>query len=314
MNITSIRIPTVLGLGVLVSGLVAGVLLVQQNQSLFTQASPTFAPRNITVANISAHSATIYWTTDSPTTGFVQADPTTSLTTTFKDDRDTNAPNDHQLHFITLTNLFANTTYYYQVTSGSDKYPNQPATFITGPEITNQDYPAVIGTVLGSDQKPINEALITVTLDGSQQLASITKAAGNFVLPFAQIRTAGLDKPFVINQKNAKLKVFDTTTTSEVLIKVPTSEILPPITLGTSSDFTVERPAPDITPALEQYDLNNDKVVNAVDLSIVKNNKNKKTTDGRLTTDEKRVDVNHDGIVDQKDVDLMQDIIERFGS
>jgi hypothetical protein len=72
IDMQHLRIPTLIGLGILLVGLVGAVLLVQQQQQLTSrasQAAPT--PRNVSVSNITDQSFTVSWITDSAASGFV---------------------------------------------------------------------------------------------------------------------------------------------------------------------------------------------------------------------------------------------------
>jgi len=46
------KIPTLAGLGIILAGIVAGVVLILSEQTFLTEASPNFTPKNITVSNI----------------------------------------------------------------------------------------------------------------------------------------------------------------------------------------------------------------------------------------------------------------------
>lgn len=291
---SDVRIPTLLGFGVLIAGLVGGVLLVNTNQIFKTRASASATPKNIALANFSATGVSIYWQTDQPATGFIQAGPSTSLGLTFRDDRDLQAPQPHQLHFVTLNNLAPNTVYYYKINSGSGVYPQgEPFSFKTPvAKAAPSNIPPLIGTVLDSSSEPVSEAIVTLELPEAQPLATVTKLAGNFILPLAEVSLefpeAGL---------SGKLAIFNTVKRSDVIVKLPfTATTLPHITLGQDLDLTAPPASP--SPTRSRYDLNNDGVVNSHDLSIVIKNQGKNPK-------EKQADLNEDSIVDQKDVDII---------
>lgn len=298
------RIPTILGLGVLIAGLVGGVLLVTTNQIFKTRAGSSDTPKSIALANLSETSASIYWQTDQPTTGFIQAGPSTALGLTFRDERDTQAPQPHQLHFITLNNLTPNTLYYYKISSGAVTYPpGEPFSFKTPTDKTTPlNLPPLIGTIMDSGSQPVTEAIVTLELPEAQSLAAITKVAGNFILPLAEIRNQDLVENLAFPESglSGKLTVFNQTKLSNIIIKLPfTATTLPQITLGQDLDLSSPPASPAATNS--RYDLNSDGVVNSLDLSIVIKNRGKNPKN-------KQADLNGDNIVDQKDVD----IINRF--
>lgn len=305
------RIPTILGLGVLLAGLAGGVLLVTTNQIFKTRANTSDTPQSIALANISGSQISIYWQTDQPTTGFVQAGPTTALGLTFRDERDSQSPEPHQLHFITLENLTPDTVYYYKVSSGANTYPpGEPFSFKTPTGKTSpSNSPPLIGTVLDSDSQPVTEAMVTLELPDAQSLAVVTKLAGNFILPLAEIRNRDLVESFTFPEAglSGKLTVFNRTKRSDVIIELPfTATTLPQITLG--QDLDLSSPPASPSTAATRYDLNADGVVNSLDLSTVIKNQGplrQSASEASKNPKNERTDLNGDGVVDQKDIDII---------
>lgn len=306
-----IRIPTLLALSILIVGLGTGVILVSQKQLFKSQAGPTQEPRNITVANLTGSSVSIIWQTDKAVTGFIQSGLTSSFGQTFLDDRDLNKPNPYKLHFVTLSNLKPQTTYYYKIISGEGDSYGKLLTFTTSLELPQSPQKPLIGRVLDNKLQPINEALVTLEIKGAQKTATITKISGNFILPLAELKNEDLSKSFNITQASpsAKLIVFRPNEKSVVNLKLPINNpILPTITLGKDLDLTLKATIDSTKPlsatasaSTKQYDLNQDGVINALDYSIVVDNLGKiKRSDA---------DINYDGIVDQKDLDLLSKIL-----
>lgn len=301
--VSEIRIPTLLGLGVLIVGLVMGGFLVLQRQILTSRANQSFLPKNVTVANISDTSFSIFWSTDQPTTGFVQAGPASSLEGSYLDERDSQSPKLHNLHFVTLTNLKPNTLYYYQIRSGPNLYPKAtPATTKTAPTLeVGEKYQPIMGVILAPDKKGA-EALVILDLPEAQKLATITKAASNFVLPLTGIRTSSLDQPFFIPEETiATLTISNSKTSSQVKIFLPPQgNPLPPITLSQDVDFTNQQASP--SSSLAKFDLSGDGVINSLDAGLLLKYFGKNFPD-------KKMDLNKDGIIDQKDVDILREFI-----
>lgn len=305
---SQIRIPTLLGLGVILTGLIIGGFLVNFKQNLLfqTKASTSATPKNITVANISGTSASIYWQTEESASGFIQAgEDTTKQDLIFNDIRDLLSPQDHNLHFVNLTNLKPDSIYYYKVISSGMTYPAKEAlSFKTAAENDPSDYQPIIGTIMDQNFQPSIEALITLDIPGAQKLSAITKVAGNFILPLSQIRTSDLADRFDIieSSPSATLYITDSTSnSSKVSLLLPlTNSVIPLITLGKDLDLTIKNASLSAVPV--KYDLNDDGVINSLDLSIILQNFGKKNF-GR------RTDLNGDGVVDQKDVIIISKFI-----
>ncbi len=304
---SKIRIPTLLGLGVLVVGMVAGIFLTTQKQAaLFkTRAAISAAPKNITVTNISDTSASIYWQTDEDAPGFIQVGSSSSLDLTFKDDRDSGPPQSHRLHFVTISGLTPNTTYYYKINSGSAIYPSgDPATFKTADSQAVSNLQPLVGTIIDSTMQPVTEALVVLSIPGAQNLATISKVSGNFILPLKEIRNTDLKQMGLPEgSTTATLTVFNSQSKSLINLQLPLSNsVLQPITLGQDLNL-IPTPA---SPAATQnkYDLNGDGVINSLDMSILLKNFGKNPKN-------KAADLNADGVVNQKDVDLLNKFIPR---
>ncbi|MDO8638343.1 MAG: fibronectin type III domain-containing protein [Candidatus Daviesbacteria bacterium] len=293
---TGIRIPTLLGIGVLLVGLFGGVFLVSQNQlSIFqTKASKSSEPKKITLANLSGNSASIYWQTDESSPGFIEAGDSPSLGLTFNDDRDIGAPQTHQLHFVTLNNLTPDTTYYYKIVSGSSSFPlDNPLTFKTLSTTETSPTPPLIGQIVDVNLQPISEALINLSIPGTSNLATITKLSGNFILPLTNLSN--------LENTSTTLIVFNGEKSSKINLKLPYPQTtLPQIILGQDIDLSASE-STNSSPLTVKYDLNNDGVVNALDAGIVFGNFGKK---GKNILG----DLNKDGIVDQKDIDLLNKV------
>ncbi|MBI4039777.1 fibronectin type III domain-containing protein [Candidatus Daviesbacteria bacterium] len=300
---SEIKIPTILGLAVLIVGLGVGVFLTVQRQIFTSKAALSSTPKNITVANLSGHTASVYWQTDEAVTGFIQAGENSSLGQTFKDDRDIDNPVPHQVHFVTLANLKPNTIYYYKIISGSSTFPeSELLNFKTPALVSPLDQKPIIGTLLGSDKKPITEALILLAVPGGQNLATVTKLEGNFILPLTELKNTDLGSSYNLSQNNptALLTIFNNQAISKISLKLPFDKILPPITLGQNLDLS--SPQATVSAGSSKFDLNHDGVVNLIDRSILMQAIGKKPTNNAA-------DFNGDGVVDQKDLNLIDAVI-----
>lgn len=309
INSGIIKIPTLIGMGVLLLGLAGGVYLVSQNQTLQSKAAISSQPKNVNTANLSESSVSIYWQTDQVTTGFIRAGTTQQSTNIYLDDRDPSSPQPHKLHFVTISNLQPETTYYYQIYSGTIIYPPTFSSFKTPAIRANLNWPPIVGTIIDINNQAIDEAIITLNLPEAQTLATIAKTGGNFILPISDIKTADLTNPLPNQIYTAKLDILGTSKTAQAVLSMPpTTTALPPIVLGSSVDLTqpgktLPFSAPNISTSsteINSYDLNRDGVVDFADLSIVLQNFG--TT---ANAKNPNADLNKDGVIDQKDTNLI---------
>lgn len=241
-NILQKRIPTIFALAIMLISMVGGVALITTNQAVRIQANASLKPKGVTVVNLGATSASVYWVTDQEAIGFIEAGQNQTLLNTFKDDRDIQEPKIHRLHFITLDNLDPNTTYYYKIHSGGVVYPeNGLEQFKTTPDLGQTDYLPIIGNIINKDSQPVQEAIISLDIPGAQTVATITKYAGNFILPLSELKTKDLSQKFNLSiPRSSQIQVFNWEQSSQIILDLPQPlpQPLPPIIFGQDLDLT----------------------------------------------------------------------------
>ncbi len=297
--INRFKIPTVLGLGIIVFGIVAGVFLVVRQQSYISKASPDLLAQNIAITNISDNSAVISWQTSAPAASFVTYGQSSPDEQTALDDRDTSPPSAgpkiHLFHYITIKNLLPKTTYQYKIISS--KTVSAVNKFTTASPLPQTGFSPVIGTVL-DDNKSLDEGIAFLSIANAALQSALIKTEGNFLIPISQLRKADLSDNYPSTEETiAKLTIVSASGEANALFKLIDSGNLPPLRLGENLDLTTA-PAPTPPPQVNKFDLNNDGKINAADNAVILNNFGKNPKD-------KRADLNGDNVVDQKDLDLM---------
>ena len=294
-----LKIPTILGLGIIVSGIVTGVFLVLREQIVISKASPDVTAQNITLSNITDNLVTVSYQTSVPASSFITFGQTGPSETTVLDDRDNQSPKPYSMHYFTIKNLLPKTTYQYKIISG--KVSSDILKFTTAAPVASQaGFRPIIGSVLDKNQ-PLDQGVVYLLIAGATTQSAQVKNSGNFLIPLSDIRKSDLSDRFVLSEDTTvKLTVISAKGQANILLKLNTSNLeLGPIKIGEDLDLT----APS-TKELNIYDLNGDCKTNAADNAIIlqdfgplgeagKNPKNKKA------------DLNKDGVVDQKDLDLM---------
>ena len=286
------KIPTILGLGIIFLGIAAGVYLVLHEQTFLSQAVPNLTPQDITFTNITEDSVVVSWQTQTPAVSFISFGQNNLQEQTNLDDRDTNTPKPHLTHYTTLKNLLPQTSYQFKITSG--KKLTDILKFKTAqPPTTQTGFTPVIGSVLDGDTA-LSDGIAYLSISGANTQSSLIKLNGNFLIPISQIRKEDLSDIFPIAEETiAKLTILSDKGKATALFKLrPSSQPLPPLILGQDVDFTPS------AEELTSYDLNSDGKINAADNAIILDVISKKTTN-------KKADLNKDGRVDQKDLNLM---------
>lgn len=305
------KIPTLLGLGIILIGISSGIFLVLREQILISKASPSITPLegSINFTNIEDSAVAVSWQTANPASSFVTYGKDNPGEQTALDDRDQRSPNSHIVHYVTLKNLLPKTEYQLKIVTGrlsSDIFRFKTAS----PATTRNNFGPVIGSVLEND-KPIPEGIAYLSISGATVQSSLIKNLGSFLIPLSRIRKFDdlSDILPLSDETIAKLTVVAKNNQSSALFKLtPAGVTLPALNLGQNLDLTnpAESPKPASSSAseLKTFDLNGDGQINATDNAIILRNFGKNPK-------EKKADLNLDGLVDQKDLGLMSEKINQ---
>jgi hypothetical protein len=328
------RIPTLLGFVILILGLSIGIMLFYQRQPNQDKNTPISEAENIQVINITSDSATVTWQTKDKTVGYVSYGETSSLGQIQNDIRDNDPPQNHLTHFVVLNNLKSDTPYYFKVRSGPYFYPQSPETFKTAqtPSASslteNEKFnKPVTGVIVSNSLLPVDEAVVILSVDGISPLGALSSTAGNFILPTVYLYKSNLSELYSLSQKiTANLSIFRGEEKSEVKINLPLEiASLPKIVMGQNSDFTnltspsAQEASPSAVPQASQSaspsptftpnpDVNGDGKVNSLDLTIIIQNLGLKSSNSKF---KKEYDLNNDGVIDQKDIDLFKKLLSQ---
>lgn len=303
------RIPTLLALFIIALLLGVGIYFSDRFQAPTTLSSP---PQTITLANLSDSEASIIWQTKDPVTGLLSFGLTDALGDEQVDDRDQSQIQNHQSHIVSLTNLPPQTLIFYKIKSSLTFYPDNPLSFKTAPAASSgsldqaKDFnKPIFGVVVNPDLTPAIEALVFLKIPGGVDQATLTSTAGNFLIPLINLRKSDLSDLLVLSQKTpAELDIKSQNLESKVKVTLPLDQPLTKVTLGQDSDFSqISSPSAKVI----NFDLNQDGKVNSVDLSILLESLNTKKGDPKFNP---AADFDSDGVIDQKDVDLLKAAIK----
>lgn len=291
------RLPTLLGLTIIILGTGVGVFLTSRQQTILSKAAPNATPTKIILSNIQPDSVVISWQTNVATIGFIRFGITTLDKTTY-DDRDLEKPNLRRTHYVSLNNLSPETKYKYTIVSGASVSKEVEFSTATSSNLQNNTAP-VIGSVL-NNTKPLDEGIAYLEIPGLVTQSALVKDLGNFVIPIRSARTKDLKDGLVLTEGLAsQIRVVsesdtEATASFDLLKIIENNTPIGPLILG--QDISVA-PKPTIE-VFSPYDLNQDREVNAADYTILLKNFGKDPQN-------KKADLNADGVVDKKDSDLM---------
>ncbi|MFZ5376497.1 MAG: fibronectin type III domain-containing protein [Patescibacteria group bacterium] len=192
------RIPTLLGMGILVVSLIAGLLFFSQGTGVFApRATPQTTPKNVRLTNITDNAFTISFYTDEATSGFVKyGESPEKINLQASDDRSqlSGVVEKNTLHHITIKGLQPGKTYYYLLgTSSNATFDNEGAAFSvttarkpTTPPPANQ---TIYGSVVTSGNTPAEGSVVYVTIDGVMELSALVRQSGSWAIPLSDART-----------------------------------------------------------------------------------------------------------------------------
>jgi len=242
------KIPTIIGIVILLAGTFAGVYFLRMSQVFRIGASPTVTPKDIRTGNLSDTSATISWITEGTTSDFISWGETQGSLKSIANESDTNQK--FFTHAITLTGLKPDTTYFYNINSEGTNFDNNgvPWQFTTGSAITvNQNSIPISGSVITASGQPSKRALVYVNIDG-YNLSTLTSDAGNFVVQLASARTSDLANAAQINMAQTLLTISvqaESGETASAQIFPQSANPVPPLILGQVQDYRSSPPNQD---------------------------------------------------------------------
>lgn len=248
------RIPTILGLFLILIGIGVGLVAVRQGSTWFLRAEPETIPKQVKITNITDNSFTVSWITDGQTTGFVKYGSDKSLSFTASDDRDqiSGKTGKYLTHHLTLKNLNPATSYSFKIGSGGKLFDNngQPYQITTAPTIqTPPPSDVAYGTVVKADGSPASGAIVYLSLANTTPQSTITKTSGSWVIPLNLARSADLTSYTTYDRDASIEEIFvqagqDGTATAVATTRYDSP--LPTITLGQSFDF--RKPQAEVAP------------------------------------------------------------------
>ena len=240
------RIPTIIGLLILIIGIAVSVFLISRGTRWFTRATPETTPKQVKFTNITDNTFSVSWITDETTSGFIKYGTTTKLDQVARDDRDEQASQTGSFitHHVTLQNLNPATTYQFQIGSGRATHDNngQNHQVVTASTLTTSAPLSDIahGTVNNQAGSPAEGAIVYLSLPGATSQSALVKASGYWVIPLNLARSEDLSS-YAQYDKQATIEEIlvqaGSQGTATAVATTKNDSPVPTITLGESHDF-----------------------------------------------------------------------------
>ena len=240
------KLPTILGILLLIVGVAAGVFLVQREQLFKTSASPEETPQQVRITNISDNSFTVSWVTDKATAGFISYGK--SQVKELVAQQASSLASSSFVHHVTAGNLDPETAYLFEIGSGTNTFDSngQPYKIQTAPVGAIPPLPDVVfGKVNNSSGTPARGAIVYITVPGVTPLSVLTDSKGGWTVPLSNARSSNLTGYASYDSKKTPIEILvqaggGQLATAKVLTKA--AHPVPEITLSENHDFTDVEP------------------------------------------------------------------------
>jgi len=205
------QMPTMVGLGVLVVALLAGLIMFGTGTGVFSpRATPQTTPKQVKITNVGDKSFTVSFYTDEATVGFIKyGSSETDLKSQASDDRDqlTGSVGQFNLHHITVKGLKADADYFFSLGTGSGSvFDNNGVPFkiktATDPGTPPPAAKTVYGSVLTPGGTPGDGSIVYLLAEGGNELSALVKSSGSWAISLANARAA---------DKKSYLEITDST-------------------------------------------------------------------------------------------------------
>lgn len=233
------KIPTIIGLFVLIAGVGLGVLLVNRQQIFRLGAAPELVPKDVKVSNVTDDSFAVTWITDKAALGALSWGETGDVGT-LATESTTNLQN---VHSVTLTGLSEGRSYFFKINSGGVEFDNDgvPWSATTAPSLTENGTGGVLtGTITTQTGSGAFPVIVYVTGAGVSPQSTITSQNGNWAVNLANARGADLNS-FANVSSSDDLEILvqgGPLGIASAQLSGKSAGSVPPISLGKTHDFT----------------------------------------------------------------------------
>jgi hypothetical protein len=176
------KIPTILGLLILLGVISASVFLTNRNTNSVSKASGDCTPQNPQITNITNNSASISFTTDSDCLSSLSIDnQTIENSAVISNDQKS------KIHYFDVSNLADNTDYNYSVIGDGKSYDQTSYKFKTAQK-PNSPIPSsnlAWGRIFTQDLKPAGKVMIFVNISSASPLSALVTTSGNWNISLA---------------------------------------------------------------------------------------------------------------------------------
>lgn len=240
------RIPTLLGISIIIIGITITSFLVKSGVIFIGQAQPIEIPQELKITNISDASFTVSYSTQDHVIGSVNFGKDKNLGSAAFDDRDQKVESviPHKIHSITVKNLAPQTRYFFSITSGQKTFLNNDVPFevSTAPTLKTSPHPQILslkGKAILQNGEKVTEAIVYATSQNGQAISTFVNEHGSYELSLGSMRTNDLSSYFTFGENTIINILIENDTLKSNLFVSAYQETIPTATLSYNYDFTI---------------------------------------------------------------------------
>ena len=170
------RIPTILGLLLLLAAVFGGVILTSQKSSFGSKAGGSCEPINPQVSNITYKSASISFSTSS------ECQTSININNLLM-----NNDVSSKIHYFEIISLKENSDYIFSIISGGNTYSSSSYQVSTAqkPSTDPISFNLAWGKIFNSDGSSAEKVIVYLNIPGASPLSAITTSSGNWNIPLS---------------------------------------------------------------------------------------------------------------------------------
>ncbi len=246
MRLLDRKIPSILAVLVITTGIIATTFLIKGGNSLQVNAGPGQTPKNIEVSNISDTGFTITYTTDDEVIGTINSGENPknlNIKNIDNRDKESGSVGKHQTHMITVDNLKPDSRYYYTITSGNKTYSNNDDPYVTKTsstfgEISNIQN-LISGKVITSDGLVPKDGIVVIKISGAQILSTLIDDTGSYAIQLNNLKNFDLESLYEFGENMpVNIDIFAENQNSKIQLSTDLLSDIPIITISNNYDFS----------------------------------------------------------------------------
>lgn len=226
-----VKLPTILGILILIFGLIAGIYLINSKQIFKLGAQVESTPKDVRIANITNNSVSVTWTTDIESKGFIKWNKTNNNLSKVALEESGNQSN---VHFANILGIEEGSDVFFVINSNGKDFKNNDIPWQTKTlkkSVMSNNSIVATGVILSQDGTTPASAIVHLLINGVT-LSTLTSSQGSWVIPISTYIESVPETTAIEINVNAGTKGV-----SQAVIYPTAIKTTPIILLGKTYDF-----------------------------------------------------------------------------